>query len=117
MKAELQKKGDVFVVSIEGKLEIENTQPFRDACVGKLLEQKLIFNMESANFVGSTGLQSFLETISKIDQSNGYGLKIVGVKPEFRRIIANLEIKNVTFHDTMDAAFSSFVLPPTTDII
>lgn len=113
MKADLQKRGDVFVISIAGKLEIEQTQPFRTACVDKLIGQKIVFNMEQANFVGSTGLQPFLDTISQIDQKNTFGLKIVGVKAEFRRVISNLETKNVSFHDDMVSAIGSFTLPIT----
>lgn len=113
MKADLRKNGDVFVVSIEGKLEIENTQPFRDACVGKLMGQKIVFNMEQANFVGSTGLQPFLDAITQIDKKNAFGLKIVGVKPEFRRVISNLETTKVSFHDDVKSAIGSFSLPIT----
>lgn len=111
MKADLQKKGDVFVVSIQGKLEIENTQPFRDACLGKLMNQKLVFNMERASFVGSTGLQPFLDAITQIDQKSSFGLKIVGVKPEFRRVISNLETSKVSFYDDVNTAIGSFSIP------
>lgn len=111
MKADLQKQGDVFVISIAGKLEIEQTQPFRTACVDKLMGKKIVFNMEQANFVGSTGLQPFLDTIAQIDQKNSFGLKIVGVKPEFRRVISNLETTKVSFHEDMNSAIGSFALP------
>ncbi len=112
MKAGVKKMGDVTVISIEGKLEIEHTQPFRQICLQKFVGQKLVFNMHSANFVGSTGLQSFLDTVKTIDSSNSHGLKMVGVKPEFRRLLANIEAQRLSFFDEVQSAVQSFSLPP-----
>lgn len=112
MKAAVKRMGDVTVISIEGVLEIEHTQPFRQICIQKFVGQKLVFNMRSASFVGSTGLQSFLDTVKTIDASNSYGLKMVGVKPEFRRLLANIETQKLSFFDEVNSAVQSFTLPP-----
>lgn len=108
MKAALSKKGDVYVVSIIGKLEIEDTQPFREACLQKLNGQKVIFNMEKAAFVGSTGLQPFLDVIRQMDQGSEHGVRLVGVQPEFRRLIGALETQRVSFHEDVNTAMVSF---------
>lgn len=116
MRAAVKKSGDVTIISIEGILSIEHTQPFRRICLEKFIGQKLVFNMKSANFVGSTGLQSFLDTIKKIDDSNSFGLKMVGVKPEFRRLLANIETSKLSFFEDVQPAVESFkveLLPPT----
>ena len=108
MEAKLKKQGEISIVMIQGHLNIEETQSFRDVCVKHFTGQKVIFNMEKANFVGSTGLQPFLETIQHITQDNANGLKIVGVKSEFRRIFQNMDAQNLEIHDTEAGAIASF---------
>lgn len=112
MKAAMRRMGDVTVISIEGILDIEHTQPFRRVCLEKLLSRKVIFNMSSANFVGSTGLQSFLETIRALDHHCEHGLKMVGVKAEFRRLFASLESPKLSYFEEVNHAVASFALPP-----
>lgn len=111
MRAAVKKMGDVTVISIEGILDIEHTQPFRQICLDKFVREKLVFNMQSASFVGSTGLQSFLDTIQKIDATNTFGLKLVGVKPEFRRLLASLETQKLSFFEEINSAVESFRAP------
>jgi anti-anti-sigma factor len=111
MRADVKRVGDVVVVSIEGTLEIEETQPFREACLSKLLSEKLVFNMKQATFVGSNGLQPFLDTISRLNEANEHGVKIVGVKAEFKRVITSLEAHRVTFHENINDAVKAFVIP------
>lgn len=116
MKAALKKMGDVTVISIEGVLEIEQTQPFRKICLERFLGQKLVFNMSDAHFVGSTGLQSFLDTIKKIDDANEFGLKLVGVKPEFRRMLSAMETRRLSFFEELNHAVESFSAPPPEEV-
>src|SRR5262249_44548261 len=49
-----------------------------------------------------------LDTICKIDASNAFGLKLVGVKPEFRRLFASLETQHLSFYENVDGAVVSF---------
>jgi anti-anti-sigma factor len=111
MRAAVKRLGDVTVISIEGMLEIEYTQPFREVCLHRFLGQKLVFNMSQTHFVGSTGLNSFLDTVQKIDAGNTFGLKLVGVKPEFRRLFASLETQRLSFFEDIDRAVVSFSQP------
>lgn len=112
MEAKVRHHGEIAIVSITGPLEIEYTQPFHETCQKHFLAKKLIFNMANTSFVGSTGIQPFLETIKLFSELNVNGLKLVGVKSEFKRIFMNLEIKNLEIHETEDAAISSFDRPP-----
>jgi len=111
MDAKVKNHGEVTVIEILGPLEIEQTQPFREACLKHFLDRKLVFNMEKAAFVGSTGLQAFLETVKTLSEENRHGLKLVGLKPEFRRIFYNLDIHNIQIHETNSCAVLSFQLP------
>ncbi len=109
METKLKNQGEVTIITIQGALDIEKTQPFREACIRLLLNKKVIFNMERASFVGSTGLQAFLETIRTLSEESQHGLKVVGVQAEFKRIFQNLEIRQLQIHDSEEGALSSFV--------
>lgn len=109
MEARLKYKGDVAVISIEGALSIERTQPFREICVKEFLQKKIIFNMAATSFVGSTGLQAFLSTLKTLEEGSAHGVKLVGVKAEFRRVIGNLENAKIEFHESEESALGSFI--------
>lgn len=64
--------------------------------------------MEGTSFVGSTGLQAFLDTIRTITEENQHGLKVVGIKAEFRRIFQNLEYQKLQIHESEGAALAAF---------
>lgn len=109
MQARLKNQGEITIITIQGPLEIEKTQPFREVCLRNFVGKKVIFNMERASFVGSTGLQAFLETVRTLSEENSHGLKVVGVQAEFKRIFQNLEIQRLQIHDSEEVAVSSFV--------
>jgi anti-anti-sigma factor len=108
MEANLRNQGEVAIITIQGSLDIEKTQGFREICLRHFVGKKIIFNMQNANFVGSTGLQAFLETVRTLSEENQHGLKVVGVQAEFRRIFQNLEIQRLQIHESLDGALSSF---------
>jgi anti-anti-sigma factor len=108
MEAKLKQHGEIAIVSIKGFLDIEKTQPFRDACVKHFLGEKVIFNLEKANFVGSTGIQSFIEAMRIVSQKTQTGIRLVGLKAEFKRIFTNLEIQGLEFCDNETLAIHSF---------
>jgi anti-anti-sigma regulatory factor len=110
MEAYLKRHGDITVISIQGPLTIEETQPFREACLKHLVGQKVVFNMARANFVGSTGLQAFMETIKAFDQGSTHGVRFVAAKSEFRRMISNLEAKRVEFFEQENHALKEWPL-------
>jgi anti-anti-sigma factor len=117
MEATIRRHGEIAIVSIRGPLDIEKTQPFRDACAKHFFGSKVIFNFEKANFVGSTGIQSFVEAIRIVSAKSDKGLKLVGLKTEFRRIFSNIEIQGVEIFDTEMIAIESFtrvILPSVT---
>jgi anti-anti-sigma factor len=111
MEAKIRHLGEIAIISLKGPLEIEYTQPLRDTCAKHFVGKKIIFNMEKANFVGSTGIQSFVDTVKMLNEQSQSGLKLVGLKSEFRRIFQNLEMNNLEIHDTEVTAIQSFDKP------
>lgn len=110
MDARVKRLGDVTVISITGSLNIEETQPFREACLKHFVGKKVIFNLSAASFVGSTGLQAFLETVSAVEKSTGHGVRIVSAKSEFRRLFSSLEAKRIEFFESEGPALKEWPL-------
>ena len=107
MEAKLKQVGEVSVVCISGPLEIGRAQFFRDICGRQNFGSKVIFNLENASFVGSTGIQPFLEAMRIVCGKSELGLKVVGLKNEFRRIFANEEIQGLEICDNETLALVS----------
>lgn len=110
MEAQVKRHGDITVISIRGALTIEETQPFREACLKHFSGQKVIFNMAQASFVGSTGLQAFLETLKAFDAGSAHGVRVVGAKSEFRRMISSLEARRIEFFEQEAPAIKEWPL-------
>jgi anti-anti-sigma factor len=109
MTARVKPHRDITIISLGGTLDIEYTQAFKEACLKKFQNKKVIFNMENANFVGSTGIQPFMETLQTLASAAPAGLKMVGVGVEFKRIFQNLEIQNLEICDSEALAIGSFL--------
>jgi anti-anti-sigma factor len=108
VEASVKSQGGITIVKIDGALAIERTQSFREVCLRNFLNKKIVFNMEGTTFVGSTGLQAFIDTIKTLSEENLHGLKVVGARPEFKRIFQNLEFQKLQIHDSEDGALASF---------
>lgn len=111
MDARVKELGDITVIEIIGSLSIERTQPFREACKRHLLGKKVVFNMEKASFVGSTGLQAFLDTVSAVDQASEHSVRIVSAKSEFKRLFQSLESKKIEFYENEVSAVTEWPIP------
>jgi anti-anti-sigma factor len=74
MKTEFKKAGDTMIVSMEGRLDFETAGPLRED-LGKLVKQaktdtvprKIIVNCENLEFVGSSGISSFVQTLKEFN--------------------------------------------------
>ncbi len=109
--AKVKPHQDITIISLGGTLDIEYTQAFNKACLEQFQSKKLIFNMEKANFVGSTGIQTFTDTLRALAPIAPQGLKMVCVGVEFKRIFQNLEIQNLEIFDSEASAIGSFTGP------
>jgi anti-anti-sigma factor len=108
METKSKKQQDVTVITIKGSLDIEIAQPFGRACLQSLIGGKIVFNMKQAHFVGSTGVQVFIDTVKSLSSQSPFGVKMVGLNPEFKRIFQNLDLTSLEFHEDELSALSSF---------
>ncbi len=61
-----REQGNVVVLELEGHLDVETTAQFQDMCLGILKKEpskRVILNMERLKFVGSTGINQFVDAI------------------------------------------------------
>lgn len=109
MKAVLTKADDVYVISLEGKLDIESSIPLKQACE-KLLKKtkKIVFNMEKLSFVGSTGIMPFVQTLEILAIENNVEVKFCKVKSEFKRIFQASPLKDLSIFEDQGSAINSY---------
>jgi anti-anti-sigma factor len=87
MQTFVSQNGDVTVVKVSGRLDIDQAGTFRQACLNRLSAKKVIFNLEELTFVGSTGIQSFFQTVQELHLRAPYGVRIVGLHHDFQRVL------------------------------
>lgn len=119
MEAKLAQVGEVVVVTINGRLDIDKTHPFKEACFKNLLDKKVVFNLQQLNFVGSTGIQNFFQAIQEINSKNKYGLRIAGMTPDFLRLWSVRSSQDLAIYESTNIAVQSFsesFVPPTVTV-
>jgi anti-anti-sigma factor len=116
MKTQIKKNGDMVVVSMDGRLDFETTVPLREE-LSKLIRpnktdsspKKIIFNLENLEFVGSSGISSFVQTMKEFNASVPNKPRYCNVKSEFKRVIKAFdEEQQFEFHDNEERAKKSF---------
>ena len=117
MRTNVKRIGDTLVVSMDGKLDFETQVPLRED-LHKMLKQHLktdsvpkniIVNLENLDFVGSSGISSFVQTLKEFNHVAPSKPRYCNVKSEFRRVIKAFdETDNFEFFDTEERARRSF---------
>ena len=94
MKTQIKKTGDTIVVTMDGKLDFEAAGPLREDLT-RLMRQnrtdstpkKVIFNLEKLDFVGSSGISSFVQTLREFNLGSPLKPRYCHVKSEFQKVI------------------------------
>lgn len=111
METSVRRQGEWTVVKVAGRIQLEKTQAFRDACLQSLQNQKVIFLLDQLQFVGSTGMSEFFECLHAIKNRAGSGVKIVGLSSDFKRFVAFTKASELSLHETLDEAFKPALDP------
>ena len=89
MKATVQTKDGVTVVSFEGFLDFEYNQLIKQA-LQKLYKdhktKKFIFNLGKLAFVGSSGLKDFIVTLANLNRKR-VKPRLYGLRSEYLRLL------------------------------
>lgn len=116
MKTQIKKAGDTLVVSINGKLDFEASDALKQD-LGKIMREngtdesprKIIFNMEKLDFVGSSGISSFVQALKEFNAQSPTRPRYCSVKSEFQKVIKAFdESDGFEFFDNEERAKKSF---------
>lgn len=111
MKSKIKKIGDTIVVSVDGKLDYETQDSFKEN-LKKIAQNKtdstptqVIFNMEKLEFVGSSGISQFIQTLKDFGAKTDQKARIVSASSEFKKVMRAFDEEEVfVFHDGDEVA-------------
>ncbi|NQZ19570.1 MAG: STAS domain-containing protein [Bdellovibrionales bacterium] len=111
MKAKISQKQDVVIVNLSGRIDMEYTEPFREACLNQIAKssEKIVFNLNGLSFVGSNGIMPFVKAIHELAQEKQGQLRFCEVGSEFQKIFAASALANIEICDSEDKAIESFM--------
>ena len=105
MKTRLRKDKDIYFFDLEGNLDMNGVDYLQSFCVNKnLKKKKIVFNLKSLFFVGSTGVGVFSKTLDFVKQNNH--LRICCVGSEFERIFTSEGFDSLLFSSEREAVLS-----------
>jgi anti-anti-sigma factor len=113
MKAKIKKVGDTIVVSVDGKLDYETQEPFKEDLKKITRNQiktdstptQVIFNMKKLEFVGSSGISQFIQTLKDFGNQNEQKTTIANASSEFKKVMRAFDDEAVfEFHDNDEIA-------------
>jgi len=108
MQAKIRKDGDVTVVELKGRLDFETAEPFRETCQDILANSKVVFNLSELNFVGSSGIGAFVNTLREFTKSNPVPPKFCNVKSEFKKVFRATDEQAFQVFENEEAALTAF---------
>ena len=107
MQAQVSEEGEVTVVRLIGRLDIEAAAPFRDACRTRLAGKPVVLDFRELSFVGSNGIVPFLESVRWLAQEGATAIGFSGVGSEFRRVLTATSLARVEIFETFAQAASA----------
>ena len=109
MQARVSNEGEVVVVHLLGRIDMESADGFRRVCLEKFAQSQVVFNFADLSFVGSSGILPFLETMNAFKKANTRGFKFSNVGIEFRRLFAATPLHDVLIFENFQLASRSFI--------
>ena len=111
MQTQISQNGEITIVTVSGRLDINKAPLFKQACLNQLKGRKVIFSLQNLSFVGSTGISQFFQTLQEVNQINEKTCRIVGLSPDFRRITDYTRMHELEIHESVESASLSFRTP------
>ncbi len=119
MKAQIKKVGDTIVVAVDGKLDYETHGSFKEnlqkiAAAAKpargantdATPTQVIFDMEGLEFVGSSGITQFIQTLKEFGNKTDQKARILKASSEFKKVMRAYDDEQ-TFEFADDSAPAS----------
>ncbi|MBI3557064.1 MAG: STAS domain-containing protein [Deltaproteobacteria bacterium] len=114
MKTSIRKEGagDVVIVTLEGHLDFETTDTFRESLMRierTSAKSRIIFDLGALQFVGSSGISAFVQALRDFNSRAATKPRYTNVKSEFKKIISAFDDKgSFEFWDNTERALKSF---------
>ena len=115
MQAEFEMVDGIMVIHLKGRLSYEWAGVFRLSCRQQLMRRqcaKIVFNLSQLSFVGSSGINEFLATITELSSKDSSQIKFCGVATEFQRIFQASPLKDIEIYENDKKARLSFQMNP-----
>jgi anti-anti-sigma factor len=101
MKARIKNTNESIIISIDGKVDYETQDEvcrLINSTISKNKENQaarnVILNFKNLEFVGSSGITQFVQTLKSIHQNTDVVPKYCGVRSEFKKIMKAFEAAN-----------------------
>jgi anti-anti-sigma factor len=107
MQAKIMKEDGVCVIYLSGQLNYDSIPPFRKTCLDHLVHEKVIFHCRDLQFVGSTGITDFVETLEKLQQSSVQSPRFCGMSAEFRCLMESSRLGRAHLYEDIGQAKAS----------
>jgi anti-anti-sigma factor len=116
MKTKIIRSGDTVTISIAGHLSFESQEPLKsnlhrliDEARTDSVAKKVIVNLENLEFVGSSGISSFVQTLKEFNAKSPVKPRYCHVKSEFQKVIRAFDDDRAfEFYDDEDRARRSY---------
>lgn len=109
LKTNISHEGDITILEFQGKLNFEDTvQLHEDISALLQLNRQVVIDFNELDFVGSSGIVGFLQTIREVGLKHGRMPRFCNVGREFRQILEALRIGADSIHESRTAAAASF---------
>lgn len=109
-------EGNVIVFELEGHLDFETTQQMAESCASILhkdANQRIVFNLTKLKFVGSSGINQFIQVIREFNNLNERP-RLCHLSSEFQKMFRAYQAARNPFeiYETEAEAFQSFLNAP-----
>lgn len=105
MKSQIKKVGESIVVQVDGKLDYETQDAFKESLRELASKKKsaktdatpteIIFNMEKLEFVGSSGITQYIQTLKDFAQKTDQKAKILNASSEFKKVMKAFDDEHI----------------------
>lgn len=94
MKSKFENKGDTVEVTLNGKIDYESQDPFKESLRNleqekktDIVPKKVIFNLEKLEFVGSSGITQLIQTLKEFGERTDKKAHILNASNEFKKVM------------------------------
>jgi anti-anti-sigma factor len=113
MEAKVQKVNGVTIVNLKGFIDIETALPFKEACLRSFARRsnKVVFNLEQLQFVGSNGIIPFVESLNEVCDQESVQVKFCSVGSEFKKVFQASPLRDIEIFNDEQGAITALINP------